>query len=48
MKQLIVMAATVALGIVLFQLFAGDTDDSILSVLKNVWEQEIAIRSGHP
>jgi hypothetical protein len=48
MKQLIVMAATVALGVLLFQLIAGDADDSVLSVLKSVWEQEIAIRSGHP
>lgn len=48
MKQLIVMAATIALGMFIFQLIAGDTEDSVLSVLKSVWEQEIAIRSGHP
>ena len=37
-----------AYAVVLFQLIAGDADDSVLSVLKSVWEQEIAIRSGHP
>lgn len=48
MKQWIVLAAMVGLGVVLFQLIAGDSDTSILHHLGLLWEEEIAQRSAMP
>lgn len=48
MKQLIVMFAMIVLGVTIFNLIAGGDDNSILSVMKGVWEQEILIRTSSP
>lgn len=47
MKQLIVMVAMVALGLVLFGLIAGD-EDSIKSQMKEAFEMEITMRTNYP
>jgi hypothetical protein len=48
MKQLIVMVAMIGLGLILFNLIAGDEDGSLISVMSNVWEQEIEHRKRIP
>ncbi len=48
MKQIIIMVATVALGIAIFRLIAGGDENSVISVMKGVWEQEIEMRTGSP
>ncbi|MGI6732836.1 MAG: hypothetical protein ACOX4J_01490 [Anaerovoracaceae bacterium] len=48
MKQIIILSAMIALGIVLFRLISGTDDGSILGVMKGVWEQEIEMRTGLP
>lgn len=48
MKQLIVMAALIVLGIALFNLIAGEDESSIMSIMKDVWEQEIQMRTNSP
>ncbi|NLY70930.1 MAG: hypothetical protein GX076_04525 [Clostridiales bacterium] len=48
MKQLIVMLVMVVLGIAIFNLIAGDEGHSILNVMKDVWEEEIQIRTNYP
>lgn len=48
MKQIIVLTAMVALGISIFKLIAGDGDDSIMHTMKDVWEEEIAMRTSFP
>jgi len=48
MKQLIVMAALIVLGIALFNLIAGEDESSIISIMKGVWEQEIQMRTNSP
>ncbi|MBQ3921442.1 MAG: hypothetical protein II689_04300 [Firmicutes bacterium] len=45
MKQLIVLTATVMLGIFLFTLIAGSQDGSIYSALRGVWVREAASRT---
>ena len=45
MKQMIVMAATVALGVFLFRLIAGGQDDSLLGILQQAWQSELAVRT---
>lgn len=48
MKQFIVMMATIALGVVLYQLIAGEGPDSMVSALSEVWKQEIQSRTLSP
>ena len=43
MKQLIVLAASVILGLALFSMIAG-SDNSIYSAARNVWESEAGLR----
>ena len=43
MKQLIVLVASVLLGLALFGMIAG-RENSILSAAKNVWENEAELR----
>ncbi len=45
MKQLIVLLATVVLGLFLFQLIAGKDEGSIYSSVKKVWLAEIGQRT---
>lgn len=47
MKQLIVMVAMVALGLVLFNLIAGD-EGSVKSQMKEAFEMEINMRTSYP
>jgi len=47
MKQIIVMAAMIALGVALYQLIAGG-DGSIAAALSDLWRHEIAIRTYTP
>ncbi len=45
MKQLIVMTASVLLGIFLFNLIAGGGDSSVYSSVKRLWAREIEVHS---
>lgn len=45
MKQLIVMVASIMLGLALFGMIAGDGDGSTYSLVKKVWQQEITLRT---
>ncbi|MBR0140545.1 MAG: hypothetical protein IJM17_09725 [Firmicutes bacterium] len=45
MKQLIVMAASVLLGIFLFNLIAGSSESSVYSSVKRLWVKEIEVHS---
>lgn len=45
MKQMIILAATIMLGVFLFGLIAGPDEGSIYSEVKNVWQQEISART---
>lgn len=48
MKQLIVMVASVMLGLFLFNLICGDQQTSVLSAVKTVWNCEIEARTQEP
>lgn len=45
MKELIILIASIMLGLCLFNLIAGDGDRSIYSAVKGVWNQEIQVRT---
>ena len=45
MKQLIVLASMILLGVILFGLIAGPEDGSTYSVVKGLWENEIEART---
>ncbi|MCL1810057.1 MAG: hypothetical protein FWG42_09885 [Clostridiales bacterium] len=45
MKQIIVMSAMIMLGVYLFNLIAGDGDNSVKSELRELWKAEIACRA---
>ncbi len=42
MKQVIILFATIVLGIAIFEMIAGEGDVSIYSSVKDVWKQEIS------
>ncbi len=48
MKQIIVMTATILLGVAIFHMIMGPQDDSVYSGVKSVWHQEIDIRTKSP
>ena len=48
MKQLLIMVAMVALGIAIYNLITGPSDDSIKSVVEDVWKQQVVIRTDQP
>ncbi len=48
MKQAIIMVAMVALGVTIFKLIAGGGEGTVISVIKDVWEHEIEMRTGFP
>ncbi|MBO5667238.1 MAG: hypothetical protein J6S45_07310 [Firmicutes bacterium] len=48
MKQLIIMVATILLGISIFQMIAGPSEDSIRSSVGQLWQQEIEMRTMEP
>ena len=45
MKQLIILIASILLGVALFNMIAGDSPKSTKSVLKNVWQQEMQVKT---
>lgn len=45
MKELIVLIASLMLGLFLFNLIAGEQDTSIYSAVKGVWNTEIRTRT---
>ncbi|MCR4804173.1 MAG: hypothetical protein K5981_00770 [Clostridia bacterium] len=45
MKELIILIASLLLGLVLFTLIAGPDDGSIYSAVKGVWNTEIQVRT---
>lgn len=47
LKQLIVLIASLILGIALFNLIAGPGDDSIYSSVRKVWQTEVEIKTLH-
>jgi uncharacterized protein YxeA len=46
MKQIIVMAAMIMLGAFIYNLIAGDGENSLINELGKVWKTEIAYRAG--
>jgi len=46
MKQFIIMSAMILLGIFIFNLIAGDGDDSLLSAIERFFRHEIKTRAG--
>lgn len=48
MKQIIVMAAMIMLGIAIYQLIAGSGNGSIMESVAGLWQQEIQLRSSNP
>ena len=45
MKELIILVASIILGVLLFNLIAGDAPGSTKSTLKNVWQQEMQYKT---
>ncbi|WP_324823742.1 hypothetical protein [Sinanaerobacter sp. ZZT-01] len=48
MKQIIVMVATILLGIAIFYMIMGPQDNSVYSTVQGVWKQEIDVRTKSP
>jgi len=45
MKQFIVLAAMIILGLAMYNMISGTDEDSILSSVKKQWAREIELRS---
>jgi len=45
MKQLIVLFATITLGVFIYGLIAGDNDESVVNVLADMWQSGLQARS---
>ena len=48
MKQFIVLIAMIMLGIAIYEIIAGPGAGSIFHTVKEVWQQEIQIRTPTP
>lgn len=48
MKQFIVMASTIFLGVYIFNLILGNNDESIANTISNVWQSSIESRKMAP
>ncbi len=48
MKQYIVLCSTIILGIMIYNMIMGQSDDSVINVVSGVWEQGIQIRTSTP
>jgi len=46
MKEFIIMSAMVMLGVFIYNLIAGNGDDSIINILESFFRQEIKARAG--
>lgn len=44
MKQMIVLASTIVLGVFIYTLIAGDGDSSLTSTIAGMWQQGLAER----
>ncbi len=45
MKELIILIASIMLGLCLFTLIAGEQESSVYSAVKDVWTTEIRVRT---
>ena len=45
MKQLIVLFSTIALGVFIYGLIAGEGDDTVMSALAEMWRSGLQSRS---
>ncbi|MDR3294862.1 MAG: hypothetical protein LBT26_03385 [Clostridiales Family XIII bacterium] len=48
MKQFVILLTMVILGVAIYAMIAGPGDDSVLGSAKEVWRQEIDIRTRQP
>lgn len=48
MKQFIVLCSTVLLGIAIFYLIMGDSNDSVINTVKDVWQSELQMKTKTP
>lgn len=48
MKQFIVLCSTVLLGIAIFHLIMGDSNDSVINTVKDVWQSELQMKTKTP
>lgn len=48
MKQFIVLCSMVILGIAIYQMIMGTNDDTVISVVSDVWKNGIAVRTNTP
>jgi len=46
MKQFIVLAAMTMLGVFIYNMIAGDGEDSLINLLEGLFRQEIKVRGG--
>ncbi|MEG1930142.1 MAG: hypothetical protein RR131_03285 [Anaerovorax sp.] len=48
MKQFMVLCSMILLGVVIFNLIMGDSQDSVLSTVKEVWHQQVILHEKTP
>ena len=48
MKQFIVLCSTIILGVAIYNMIAGPGDTSVISVVSEVWQQGIQVRTNTP
>ena len=48
MKEIIVLCASIMLGLIIYSLVSGPDPDSVLNTAKGVWEHEIAVQRQYP
>lgn len=48
MKQFIVLCSMVILGVIIFNLIMGDSPDSVLNIVKDVWSQQVTMHEKTP
>jgi hypothetical protein len=47
-KQFIVLCGTIILGVAIYNLIAGPEDGSVISMVSEVWERGIRVRTDTP
>lgn len=48
MKHFIVLSSTIILGIAIYNMIMGPGDDSVMSIVGEVWQQGIQVRTNTP
>ncbi len=48
MKQYIVLISMIMLGIYIFNIVAGEGEGSLNASLKNVWQEQVVVRTYSP